>query len=162
MSLDGKVMIVTGGASGIGRASSELMASRRAHVVIADIDAELGDDFAETLRAGGASARFVATDITSRPSVRTLVEDTCATHGRIDALVHVAAMCENTTFMETDDDLWHRTLDVCLTGTFVINQEVARVMVEQRCGRIINFASTVALTGGAEHAAYSAAKAGVI
>jgi 3-oxoacyl-[acyl-carrier protein] reductase len=162
MSLDGKVMIVTGGASGIGRASVELMASRGAQVVIADVDTDLGPTVAEEVRGRGGTARFVPTDITSRPSVRALVADTCATYGRIDALVHVAAMCENTTFLETDDDLWHRTLDVCLTGTFVVNQEVARVMVEQRCGRIINFASTVALTGGPTHAAYSAAKAGVI
>jgi len=100
--------------------------------------------------------------ITSRSAVRALVSETCATEGRIDALVHVAAMCENTTFLDTDDELWLRTLDVCLTGTFLLNQEVARVMVEQGGGRIINFASTVALTGGRTHAAYSAAKAGVI
>jgi len=162
MALDGKVMIVTGGASGIGRASAELMASRGAHVVIADVDVDLGQTVAEGLRARGATATFVATDITSRSAVRALVSESCTTAGRIDALVHVAAMCENTTFLETDDDLWHRTLDVCLTGTFLINQEVARVMIEQGGGRITNFASTVALTGGPAHAAYSAAKAGVI
>jgi len=162
MSLEGKVMIVTGGASGIGRASAELMASRGAHVVIADVQAGLGQTVAEELRARGCSATFVPTDITSRDEVRALIAQTCAALGRIDALVHVAAMCENTTFMETDDDLWHRTVDVCLTGTFLLNQEVARVMIEQRSGRIINFASTVALTGGPTHAAYSAAKAGVI
>jgi NAD(P)-dependent dehydrogenase (short-subunit alcohol dehydrogenase family) len=162
MSLDGKVVIVTGGASGIGRATAELMASRGAQVVIADVDADLGQTVAAGLRARDCSATFVPTDITSRTAVRTLVAETRSGFGRIDALVHVAAMCENTTFLETDDDLWHRTLDVCLTGTFLLNQEVARVMIEQQSGRIINFASTVALTGGPAHAAYSAAKAGVV
>jgi NAD(P)-dependent dehydrogenase (short-subunit alcohol dehydrogenase family) len=162
MTLDGKVIVVTGGASGIGRATAELMASRGAQVVIADLDVDLGMSVEQEVRARGGEVLFVPTDITSRAAVRALVSETCAAYGGIDVLAHVAAMCENTTFLETDDDLWHRTLDVCLTGTFVVNQEVARVMVEQQRGRIINFASTVALTGGPMHAAYSAAKAGVI
>jgi len=162
MSLDGKVMIVTGGASGIGRASAEVMASRGARVVIADIDTDLGEVAAQELRDRGGDATFVPTDITSRASVRSLVSETRATLGRIDALIHLAAICEQAAFLDVDDELWQRTLDVCLTGTFVVNQEVARVMVEQQGGRIINFASTAALTGGTTHSAYSAAKAGVI
>src|SRR4029453_4134258 len=162
MTLDGKVTIVTGGASGIGRASAEVMAGRGARAVIAGIDDALGEAAAKELRELGGTAVFVRTDITSRPAVRNLVSETRATFGGIDALVHLAAICERADFLHVDDALWQRTLDVCLTGTFLVNQEVARVMVEQGGGRIINFASTAALTGGTTHSAYSAAKAGVI
>src|SRR4029453_15675245 len=162
MTLDGKVTIVTGGASGIGRASAEVMAARGARVVIADIDDALGEAAAKELRELGGTAVFVRTAITSRPAARNLVSETRATFRRIDALVHLAAICERADFLHVDDALWQRTLDVCLTGTFLVNQEVARVMVEQGGGRIINFASTAALTGGTTHSAYSAAKAGVI
>src|SRR5262245_2535970 len=115
------------------------MASRGAQVVIADVDGDLGDLAAKELCDRGCDATFVATDITSRPSVQRLVTETCAHLGRIDALVHMAAICERAPFLDTGDALWQRTLDVCLTGTFIVNQEVSRVMVEQQGGRIINF-----------------------
>ena len=91
-----------------------------------------------------------------------LVRSTLEAYGRIDVLVHAAAIAEHEPFLTIGDDLWDRTLATCLTGCFLVNQEVARVMVEQRGGRIVNFASTVAETGGALLAAYSAAKAGVV
>lgn len=162
MTFEHKVAIITGGASGMGRASAEVIASRGAHVVIADIDHELGEAVERELRDRGCRATFVPTDITSRPAVRTLVAETRAISGSVDVLVHLAAICERAPFLDVDDALWQRTLDVCLTGTFVVNQEVSRVMAEQQGGRIINFASTAALTGGTTHSAYSAAKAGVI
>jgi len=161
-SLDRKTAIITGGASGIGAASAELMAARGATIVIADIDADLGAKTAAGICARGHNARFVLTDVTSRSAVARLVSETRAVDGRIDVLVHVAAISVHAAFLELDDATWQRTLDVCLTGAFFVNQEVARVMVEQRGGRIVNIASTAALTGGTTHSAYSAAKAGVI
>ena len=125
-SLDRKTAIITGGASGIGAASAELMAARGATIVIADIDADLGAKTAAGICARGHNARFVLTDVTSRSAVARLVSETRAVDGRIDVLVHVAAISVHAAFLELDDATWQRTLDVCLTGAFFVNQEVAR------------------------------------
>ncbi len=162
MSLEGKSVIVTGGASGIGAASAKVIASRGGKVMVADVNQEMGEAVVSEIVAAGGVARFQKTDVTSREQVRALAQRTQEAYGGIDAVAHVAAIALHKPFIELDDELWRRTIDVCLTGTFYLNQEVAKVMIEQGHGRIINFASTVAATGGELLAAYSAAKAGVV
>ncbi|MBM4404643.1 MAG: SDR family oxidoreductase [Chloroflexi bacterium] len=162
MALKGKSVIVTGGASGMGRASALLIASHGAKVVIADIQADKGAEVVKEIQAAGGTAFFQKTDLTSRKEVQALVAETVKRYGRIDILANVAGNAFHKSFLEIDDELWDRTVKINLYGTFYVNQETARVMVKQGGGRIINFASTVAATGGADLPAYSAAKAGVV
>jgi NAD(P)-dependent dehydrogenase (short-subunit alcohol dehydrogenase family) len=131
-------------------------------VVVADVDRIGGESVVGEIVAGGGTACFQATDVTSRADVQAMVRTAVEAYGGIDALAHVAAIAVHEPFLSITDELWRRTLDVCLTGCFLVNQEVARVMVPQGRGRIVNFASTVAATGGGTLAAYSAAKAGVV
>jgi 3-oxoacyl-[acyl-carrier protein] reductase len=130
--------------------------------LLADRDHAAGDAAAAEIRAEGGTAAFWATDITSREEVQQVVRAAVNAYQRIDVLVHAAAIAEHEPFLTIGDELWDRTIATCLTGCFLVNQEVARVMVEQGRGRIINFASSVAATGGGLLAAYSAAKAGVV
>ncbi len=163
MSIQGKSIIITGGASGIGGACVRVLASRGAKLAIADLDAAKGQEAAAEAQRAGASAFFQQTDVTSRPQVQALVQRTLREHGGIDVLAHVAGNAFHKPFLEIDDELWQKTIAINLTGAFIINQEVARAMVAaKRGGRIINFASQVAATGGLRLPAYSAAKAGVV
>lgn len=162
MSLKGKSAIVTGGASGMGRASAVLLASRGAKVAIADIQADKGEEVVQEIKARGGTAFFQRTDLTARKDVKAVVDETVKRFGGIDVLANVAGNAFHKPFLEVDDELWDRTIKINLYGTFYVNQETAKVMVTQGGGRIINFASTVAATGGADLPAYAAAKAGVV
>ena len=162
MSLQGKSIIVTGGASGMGRATALLVAKRGAKVAIADVNADGGAKTASEIEKAGGKAFFQTTDLSERKQVQALVKRTVDAYGRVDVLAHVAAIAVHKSFMDLDDELWHRTIRVCLDATFYVDQEVAKVMVPQGGGRIINFASQVAATGGPMLPAYSAAKAGVV
>jgi NAD(P)-dependent dehydrogenase (short-subunit alcohol dehydrogenase family) len=162
MALAGKAVIVTGGASGMGRASAFLLAARGARVAIADIQSDRGEEVAKEIKANGGAAFFQKTDLTSRKDVQAVVGETVKRYGRIDVLANVAGNAFHKSFLEIDDELWDRTVKINLYGTFYVNQETAKVMVSQGGGRIINFASTVAATGGADLPAYAAAKAGVV
>lgn len=163
MSLQDKSVIVTGGASGVGRAVALLLASKGARVAIADINVQMAEEAVTEVRRAGGTVFFQHTDLTQRPQVRALVERTVREYGRIDVLAHVAGNSHHRPFLEIDDDLWNKEVETNLKATFLVDQEVARAMAAAGGGgRIINFASQVAATGGPLLAAYSAAKGGVV
>jgi NAD(P)-dependent dehydrogenase (short-subunit alcohol dehydrogenase family) len=159
--LDGKVALVVGGGSGMGRAGAAAMAAEGATVVVSDIALDRAEAVADAI---GGTAMHV--DVASAETVERLVRDVVAAHGRIDALYHCAAdvhfvNTEDRRLTELDDPIWHRMIDVHLTGTFYVLKHVGRQMLAQRSGSIIVSSTVDALVGCAGLDSYTAAKGGV-
>jgi NAD(P)-dependent dehydrogenase (short-subunit alcohol dehydrogenase family) len=160
--LEGKVAVVTGGGSGIGRAGAVAMAAEGAKVVVADIDLE----WAERV-AGPIGGDAQAVDVTDARAVEALVAHTVERHGSLDVLFHTAvdvAFVNNRDgrLTEMDDEVWHRMLDLVLTGTYHCVKHAGRQMIAQGGGSIVLTATTDALIGCAGLDAYTAAKGGVV
>ena len=151
-SLDGKVTVITGGASGIGAAIASAYAAKGAKVVILDltVPSEPGD-----------VAAFVC-DVTDQASVVAAVDQVMQLHGRIDVLVNSAGVVELAPAEELSLSAWNATLAVNLTGAFLLCQTVGRIMLEQRHGKVINLASQAASVALLAHAAYCASKFGLV
>jgi NAD(P)-dependent dehydrogenase (short-subunit alcohol dehydrogenase family) len=160
--LAGKVSIITGAATGIGRTMASVFAAEGAHVIVADIDGERGQKTAADLSSEGWDAVNITTDITSPDQVQSLIDSVIARYGRIDVLVNNAGTGLNKPFIDTTLEEWQRLMDVVLTGTFLCGQTVARQMLTQGHGSIVNIASISGQLGAQGRAAYGSAKAGVI
>jgi NAD(P)-dependent dehydrogenase (short-subunit alcohol dehydrogenase family) len=161
--LQGKVALVVGGGSGMGRAGATAMAAEGARVVAADISLEKAETVA---RAIGDRAAAMHVDVTSAALVERVVADTVERFGSIDVLYHCAAdvhfvNTQDRRLTELDDDVWARMIDVHLTGTFYVLKHVGRRMVAQRSGSIIVSSTVDALVGCAGLDSYTAAKGGV-
>ena len=165
--LEGKVAIVTGGASGIGRAGCELMAHEGAAVIVADLNAKQAAVVASGIEAKGQKASPCALDVRSSESVKTMVDEAVSRHGRIDILFHNAVSVplvnnHDRRITELPEEIWHKIIDLALTGTFLTAKYVARQMLGQKSGSIILTSTVDALIGQAGIDAYTAAKGGVI
>jgi NAD(P)-dependent dehydrogenase (short-subunit alcohol dehydrogenase family) len=164
--LAGKVALVVGGGSGMGRAGASAMAAEGASVAVADIALDRAEGVAATITESGGSAAAFHVDVASPELVQRLVEDTVARFGRVDALYHCAAdvhfvNTQDRRLTELDDAVWHRMIDVHLTGTFNVLKHVGRQMLAQRSGSIIVSSTVDALVGCAGLDSYTAAKGGV-
>ena len=159
--LEGKIAIVTGGASGIGRAIAELYAREGATVAIADLNLEAGQALALELGSFGGSHSAHAVDVTDEHSTKALAEDVAALHGKIDILVNSAGILTEIPFLEMEPADFDKMIAVDLRSVFLCSRWVAPFMVKQQWGRIINIASQIGLKGGHGLAHYAAAKAGV-
>ena len=162
MSLAGKSVVVSGGASGIGAACASLIAARGGYVAIGDIQSDLGEDVAGSIRSEGGRAFFQRTDVTNRRDIDALYARALTEHGGINVLVHAAGLALSSPFIETSEEQWSRVLHANLDATFYCNREAVRTMLRPGGGRIINFASIAASVPRARMAAYSSAKAGVV
>ena len=165
--LDDKIAIVTGAASGIGRAGARLMAEAGATVVVADIDAQGGEPVAAAIGGAGGAAVFIHFDVCEVGSVQDLVAGAVARFGRIDVLFHNAVSVplvnkHDNRATELDDAIWDRIIGMVLTGTYHCAKYVGRQMLEQGSGSIVLTATVDALIGQAGIDAYTAAKGGVV
>jgi NAD(P)-dependent dehydrogenase (short-subunit alcohol dehydrogenase family) len=161
--MDGKVAIVTGASTGIGRASALAFAKRGAHVVVADVDDERGESVAEEAAATGSDSLFVHTDVTNRDEVSALVQRCVAQFGRLDYAHNNAGIqtaSANTADCSLDD--WNRTIAVNLTGVFLCMREEIPRLLDHGGGVIVNTSSAGGLKGFAGASAYVSAKHGVI
>jgi NAD(P)-dependent dehydrogenase (short-subunit alcohol dehydrogenase family) len=163
----GKVAVVTGAASGMGRAGATLLAAEGAQVVVADINEAGGARVTQAIRDAGGEATVVPLDVRSLDSVKSMVQTTLSHYGRIDVLYHNAVDVrfvneEDRRLTELPKETWDRMIDLILSGTFRCCKYVGRQMIAQHSGSIILSATDDALIGCAGLDAYTAAKGGVI
>lgn len=160
--LKGKVAIVTGGASGIGRATAILFAREGAKVVIADYNPKGGQETLEMIKDEGGEAIFIETDVSKPEDVERMVEETIEVYGRLDILFNNAGIAETAKVTEASLDHWERVLAVNLRGVFLGCKYAIPKMIDNGGGSIINTASIAAEVGFNETAAYVASKHGVV
>jgi NAD(P)-dependent dehydrogenase (short-subunit alcohol dehydrogenase family) len=160
-SLEGKVAVVTGGTSGIGRALSLGLAEAGADVVATARRQQQVDDTAKEIEARGRQALRLASDVGDRASLEKLLAATLERFGKVDILVNCAGMIKRTPTLDLPEAEWNNILNTNLTGTLRACQVFGRHMLERGYGRIINIASLNSFVALSEVAAYAASKAGV-
>jgi NAD(P)-dependent dehydrogenase (short-subunit alcohol dehydrogenase family) len=161
--LAGKVGLVTGAASGLGRATSRLAAREGSRVVVADIDDAGGHETVEQIRSEGGEALFVKTDVADPAQVQAMVAHALDAYDGLDWASNnaVGGAGGFGTLHEMDDRAWSRTLDVCLNGVFYCMKYEVPAMLERGAGSIVNIITASVSKGEAMLAAYVAAKGGV-
>jgi glucose 1-dehydrogenase len=156
-----QVVIVTGGAQGIGRACVEAFAAEGAAVVLADVDAEGGRKTAAAVEAQGGRARFIETDVGDAGQARRLVDQTLQAFGRLDVLINNAGIIRTAEFLEISEADFDAVLRVNLKGVFLVGQAAARAMVKQGRGAIVNMSSANAVVAIANQVPYVTSKGAV-
>ncbi len=164
--LTGKVAIITGAASGIGRAGARIMAREGARVIVADLS-PTGEAVVAEIRATGGEALYLPVDVRQSASVQAMVARTIEAFGRVDVLFHNAVSVplineRDRRITELPEEIWHEIQTLCLTGTYLTAKYVAQRMLERKSGSIILTATVDALIGQAGIDAYTAAKGGVV
>lgn len=162
LSLYGKVAMVTGSASGIGRGIALLLAEMGASVVGLDIDERAGADTVQAIVKNGGRALFVRTDVRVGADCRTAADRAIAEFGHIDILCNNAGVILRKDVVDLAEAEWDIALDVTLKGVYLLSHEVIPHMIRGGGGAIINTGSGWSLRGGPKAAAYCAAKGGVI
>lgn len=160
MNLKDKVVIVTGGKSGIGYATAVRFASEGAKVIIADL--RMADSEVIALKKIADQVHFMKVDVSDEAQVSYLLEHAIAAYGRVDILVNNAGIDLAKNITETTEDEWDHLMNVNLKSVFLCSKAVIPIMKKQRAGVIVNVASEMGIVGGSEIAAYSASKGGVI
>jgi NAD(P)-dependent dehydrogenase (short-subunit alcohol dehydrogenase family) len=165
MRLEGKVGIITGGASGIGRGIALCLAHEGANVVIPELDLEGAQKVANEAKSTGRKALAVKTDVTRRPDVEAMVAQSLDTFGQIDILVNNAGIFGKRAgmpFLNNEEEDWDQVLAVNIKSHFIICKAIAPRMMERRYGKIINIASIAGKMGSQSSPPYTVSKAGVI
>lgn len=160
--LQGKVAIVTGGASGIGLASAKMLKDAGCQVVILDIDEAKGTAEVEKLNNIQEGATFIKCDVTNKEDCRAVVEQVEEQFGRLDVLFNNAGVIRRKNVVEHDEDEWDLVVDVSLKSVFLLSKYAIPLMAANGGGSIINTGSGWGVKGGDDAASYCAAKAGVV
>ena len=162
-SLNGQTALVTGAGRGIGRAIAIALAECGAEVVVNYASsAAAAEDVVEAITASGGQAWAQKADVSDEADVDNLIKAVLERSGRLDVLVNNAGITRDGLLMRMKTSDWQAVIDLNLTGVFLCSRAVARPMLKQKSGRIINITSVVGLMGNAGQANYAAAKAGVV
>ena len=162
MDLSGRSAVITGAASGIGRASAELLAEAGAAVALLDVNDELGDETRRAIERSGGEAVFEACDVSSPEDCRRAVGSVMERFGRIDILFNNAGIIRRRDAVQLSEAEWDLTLDISLKGAWLMSRQVVPHMIRGGGGSIINTGSGWSLKGGPRAVAYCAAKAGIL
>lgn len=159
---EGKVAVVTGAARGIGQEISKRLAQEGADVALCDLQAEWLAETAGIVEGLGRKALSLAVDVGDSEAVNACINEVIKVFGKVDIMVNNAGITKDTLLVRMSDDDWDAVLRVNLKGTFLFSRAVAKHMMKQRSGAIINIASISGVIGTAGQANYAASKAGVI
>ena len=161
-SLESKVAIITGAASGIGRATAVLFARKGAAVVAVDVNETGGKQLAGEISTSGGQAIFVRADVSQSDDCKRVAERAIAELGRIDILLNNAGIIRRSTIVDLSEEEWDRVMDVNVKSIFLMSRIVVPMMARAGGGSIINTASGWGLTGGSKAAVYCASKGAVV
>lgn len=163
MNLTGKVALVTGASRGIGQAAAIELAKAGADIIVNFIGNEaVAQETVEAIEALGRKAIKIKANVGDADDVQAMVDEAHATFGHIDILVNNAGITRDGLLIRMKDSDWDEVLNINLKGVYLVTKAVAKLMVKQRTGRIINMTSVSGVTGNVGQANYAAAKAGVI
>ncbi len=161
--LEGKVSLITGGGSGIGKASALAFAREGSKVVVADVNVEGGDETVRLIQDTGGEATFVRADVSNAGDVSAMVSHAVQTYNRLDCAFNNAGISGGRgRIHEYTEDDWSRVLDINLTGVWLCMKYEIIQMLNQGGGAIVNTASVMGLVGGSRSPAYGATKHGVV
>lgn len=161
--LEGKIAVVTGAGKGIGKAIALLFASYGAKVVLNYRKSlEQVEELLHEIHLLGGEAIAIQADISVEEDVKRLMKEAVDSYGRVDVLVNNAGITKDNLLIRMTEDEFDMVSDINLKGTFFCMKHGAKVMIKQRCGKMINISSVVGVTGNQGQANYSASKAGVI
>ncbi|WP_048602529.1 3-oxoacyl-[acyl-carrier-protein] reductase [Rubeoparvulum massiliense] len=161
--MEGRVALVTGASRGIGRAIALELAKSGCHVAVnyaRQLDA--ANEVVEQIQAMGQQAIAIQGDVSKVDDVNAMVEEVVKEFGRVDILVNNAGITKDNLLIRMKEEEWDSVMAINLKGVFLLSKAVARIMMKQRYGRIINISSVVGTLGNGGQANYAAAKAGVI
>lgn len=163
MGLKGKIAIVTGSATGIGKATAILFAKNGAVPVIADIDISGAEQVKKEIEKIGISTAAIEVDVSDVDAIKDMVNSVVDRFGTVDILVNNAAVVHDTAIEDIDENEWDRIMAINLKSVFFCTQQVLPYMIKKRWGRIINLSSIAGRMGGyAGGLGYTASKAGII
>lgn len=162
MELNNRIVLIVGGAAGIGRATAEVCAARGATVIVADFNAQEGAAVAEGIRARGQPASFIPVNVTDEASVARMYEQIASQHGRLDALAQCAGVLQGA-FVPVEEfplDVFRYVVEVNLIGSFLCSRHAVPLMKRNGKGVIV-LVSSGAAQGGSSSVAYGSSKGGV-
>jgi len=162
MRFQGKIAMVTGAARGIGKAISLAFAREGADLALLDYNLEVLSETVKEIEALGRKALPLEADVRSEEAVKKAVETILDKMGRVDILVNNAGVTRDNLMLRMSEEEWDTVLDINLKGAFICTKSVARAMLKQRSGSIVNIASVIGIMGNAGQANYAASKGGVI
>lgn len=166
MPLEGKVAIIAGGAHGIGQATAQLFAQKKAKIILADKDEAGGQNLIEELTDNGFEATFINCDVSERLDVLNLMAATLEAYGQVDILINAAAIRDETPFLELTEEKFEAVIDVNLKGAFLLGKAVSQQMMNQTeagiaPGVIIYLSSLLTVANESDNFAFSVANGGL-
>ena len=162
MKFSDRVAVVTGSASGIGKATAEALAGEGATVCIGDIAADKGEAVAAELRAKGRQAEYFSLDLTDRDSIAKFAAAVLKRFGRVDILVNGAGWGKTVPFVDSDDVFWEKVINLNFVGPMRLTKALLPQMFERKYGRVVSVSSDAGRVGSLGETVYSGAKAGLI
>jgi 3-oxoacyl-[acyl-carrier protein] reductase len=162
MRLKDKVVLITGGARGIGRSIALLFAQEGAHIIVGDVNVQEAEKTAQEIAGMGRKSAALLLDVTDFAKVEEAINKILDKFGRIDILVNNAGITKDNLILRMSQIEWDAVINVNLKGTFNCTKAVSKPMIKQRTGKIVNIASIIGVIGNAGQANYSASKAGII
>jgi NAD(P)-dependent dehydrogenase (short-subunit alcohol dehydrogenase family) len=160
--LDGKVCVITGAGSGIGRASALRFASEGGRLVVGDIDMDAAQTTTSEIKHDGGHAWAWQVDVTDEPATQTFAAEVVEREGRVDVLFNNAGIAGVGDVVETDPELFDRVMRVNVRGVYLMSRAIVPYMIERKAGSIINMSSCIAEIGLARRVSYAASKGAVL